>query len=113
MTLRHDPETDSLAIDLSAAPGAERREIADFVVADISAEGALGGLDIDIASTRLDLTTLEPVALPLAARPAARPRTPIRGLPSGVRQMSDRCPTLVRRKSDTCPTEIRRPSQNR
>ena len=71
MKLHYYPETDSLYIELAAAPGAESREIAEGVVADISAEGALVGLDIDTASTRLDLTTLETVALPLAATRAA------------------------------------------
>ena len=71
MKLHDDPEMDSLTIELSAAPGAETCEIAEGVVADLSADGALVGLDIDAASTRLDLTTLETVALPLAATRAA------------------------------------------
>ena len=60
MKLHDYPETDSLTIELKAAPGVETLEIADGLNADIGADGAVVGLDIDRAS-RFDLET---VALP-------------------------------------------------
>lgn len=71
MKLHYYPETDSLYIEFNAAPGAETREIAEGVVADLDASGALVGLDIDAASTRLDLAALETTGLPLTATRAA------------------------------------------
>ncbi len=66
MKLHYYPETDSLYIELKASPSVETREIADGVNADFDDEGAVVGIDIDRA-TRLDLDTLETVALPRAA----------------------------------------------
>ena len=67
MKLRYYPETDSLYIELSSRPGAETREIADGLNVDFDVEGAVVGLDIDGASKKLDLTTIETVALPIKA----------------------------------------------
>ena len=65
MKLHYYSETDSLYIDLNAAkPSAESREIADGVVADFGADGSIVGIDIDHASQKLDLRTLETVSLP-------------------------------------------------
>ncbi len=63
MKLHYYPETDSLYIELKAGPGVESREIVDGLVADIDASGDVVGLDIERAS-RMDLSTLETVALP-------------------------------------------------
>jgi len=71
MKLHYYPETDSLYIELKAGPGVETREIAEGLNADLDADGAVVGLDIDHASTTLDLTTLETIALPLASLKAA------------------------------------------
>lgn len=71
MKLHYYPETDSLYIELAAAPGAEVREIADGLNADIDADGNVVGLDIDGASSRMDLSTLETVSLPLTTLKAA------------------------------------------
>ncbi len=65
MKLHYYPETDSLYIELKAQPGAEVREVADGLNVDLDAAGEVVGFDIDHASTRLDLSTLETVALPL------------------------------------------------
>jgi uncharacterized protein YuzE len=70
MKLHYYPGTDSFYIELKTAPGVETREIAEGLVADIGAEVAVVGLDIDHAS-RLDLDTLETVALPAARAVAA------------------------------------------
>ncbi len=67
MKLHYYPETDSLYIELKAAPGAEAREVADGVVLDLDSDGDLVGFDIDNASKRFDLTKLEAVSLPLVA----------------------------------------------
>jgi uncharacterized protein YuzE len=59
MKLHYYAETDSLYIELSSRPGVDTREIADGLVADLDAEGSIVGLDIDSASKKLDLATLE------------------------------------------------------
>jgi hypothetical protein len=58
MKLHYYPETDSLYIELKADVGAEVREVAD-------------GLNVDHASKRLDLSTLETISLPLTTTRAA------------------------------------------
>jgi uncharacterized protein YuzE len=69
--LHYYPETDSLYIELRSEPGAEVREVADGLNVDIDAEGNVVGFDIDRASSRLDLSTLETIALPLKTTRAA------------------------------------------
>jgi uncharacterized protein YuzE len=71
MKLHYYPETDSLYIELRAMPGTETREIADGVNIDLDANGNAVGIDIDNASTKLDLATLETTALPLRDLKAA------------------------------------------
>lgn len=71
MKLHYYAETDSLYIELRDGAGVEVREIAEGLNADLDAEGRVVGLDIDHASTKLDLTTLETVALPLLTMKAA------------------------------------------
>jgi uncharacterized protein YuzE len=71
MKLHYYAETDSLYIELRSGAGVEVREIAQGLNADIDAEGRVVGLDIDHASTMLDLTTLETVALPHITSKAA------------------------------------------
>jgi uncharacterized protein YuzE len=71
MKIFYYAETDSLYIELKAGPGSETREIADGLNVDFDAEGAVVGLDIDHASTKMDLSTLETMALPLARLKAA------------------------------------------
>ena len=67
MKLHYYPETDSLHIELRAEPGVDTREIAEGLNVDLNANGEVVGLDIDHASSQLDLTTLEAVDLPLKA----------------------------------------------
>ncbi|HEU4760044.1 MAG TPA: DUF2283 domain-containing protein [Dehalococcoidia bacterium] len=64
MKLHYYPETDSLYIDLNARPSSDSREIADGLVVDFDAEGNVVGIDIEHASQKLDLKTLETEALP-------------------------------------------------
>ncbi len=69
MKLQYYPETDSLYIELKPEPGAEVQEIADGLNVDLNEAGEVVGLDIDRASRRLDLTTLEITSLPLGHAP--------------------------------------------
>ena len=67
MKLHYYPETDSLYIELNETPGADSQEIADGVVLDIDADGRPVGIDIDVASERIDLRTLELISLPTSS----------------------------------------------
>ncbi len=64
MKLHYYAETDSLYIELSPRPSADSREVVDGLVADLDAEGNVVGIDIDQASKKLDLGTLEALGLP-------------------------------------------------
>ena len=67
MKFRYCSETDSLYIDLSDIPSADSREVAPGVVLDFHAGGRIVGIDIDHASTLIDLTRLQAEGLPLSA----------------------------------------------
>jgi uncharacterized protein YuzE len=64
MKLRYYPETDSLYIDLNSKPSVDSREVAEGLVLDFDAAGSLVGIDIDHASKKLDLKTIETTSLP-------------------------------------------------
>ncbi len=55
MKLKYYQETDSLYIDLSSKPSAESKEISDGIVLDYDKDGNLAGIDIDNASSKIDL----------------------------------------------------------
>ncbi len=65
MKLHYYPDTDSLYIEFKSGSGAETREVSDGLNVDLDAGGGVIGFDIDHASRRLDLSTLETEALPL------------------------------------------------
>jgi len=71
MKLHYYAETDSLYIELKETPGTETREVTPGLVVDLDAKGEVVGFDIDGASRRFDLSTLEAVALPLRTIRAA------------------------------------------
>ena len=71
MKLHYYADTDSLYIELNAAPGAETREVAEGLLVDLDASGQVVGFDIDFASQRFDLSTLETIALPVRTTTAA------------------------------------------
>ena len=71
MKLHYYPETDSLYIEMKPQPGTQTREVASGLNVDLDEKGEVVGFDIDFASQRFDLTTLETVALPLRATTAA------------------------------------------
>ena len=58
MKLNYFPETDSLYIDLSDRASVESREVSEGIVLDYDADGNLAGIDIDNASTKVDMTDL-------------------------------------------------------
>ena len=64
MKLNYHPHTDSLYIDLLDQTSVESREISEGVVLDYDARGNLVGIDIDNASTRVDLQRLIVSKLP-------------------------------------------------
>ena len=64
MKLNYYPETDSLYIDLSEKSSVASKEISEGVVLDYDAEGNLVGIDIDNASTKVQLKELTLRKLP-------------------------------------------------
>ena len=77
MKLHYYAETDSLYLELKSEPGAQTLEVSDGLNVDLDAAGQVVGFDIDQASRRLDLSTLEFEALPLRSyrfeSPTAQP----------------------------------------
>jgi uncharacterized protein YuzE len=67
MKLHYYPETDSLYIELKSVPGTQTREIVEGLNVDLDAHGDVVGFDIDHASTKLDLSRIETIALPPAS----------------------------------------------
>jgi uncharacterized protein YuzE len=65
MRLHYYPDTDSLYIDLSELPSANSMEVAPGVVLDFNADGQLVGIDIDQASTLVNLAQIVTERLPL------------------------------------------------
>lgn len=66
MKLHYYPETDSLYIDLAAAPSADSKEISEDLVVDYDDRGRIVGLDIQHASEHMDLSRVDMEHLPLA-----------------------------------------------
>jgi uncharacterized protein YuzE len=59
MKIQYFPETDTLSIRLNSNPSTESEEIAPDVVIDFDADGAVVGLEIDLASSKVDLKQLD------------------------------------------------------
>ena len=55
MKLNYFKDTDSLYIDLSSKPSIDSKEISDGVVLDYDSDGNISGIDIDNASTKVNL----------------------------------------------------------
>jgi uncharacterized protein YuzE len=66
LRLNYYEETDSLYIDLSAGTSVDSREVEDGLVLDFDAAGRIVGIDVQHASERLDLRTVETTHLPIA-----------------------------------------------
>jgi uncharacterized protein YuzE len=71
MKLNYYPDTDSLYIDLSEQTSVESREISEGVVLDYDAAGNLVGIDIDNASSKVELRKLTVSKLPGAVETIA------------------------------------------
>jgi Uncharacterized conserved small protein len=65
MKLNYYHDTDSLYIDLSEQPSAESVEVSEGVVLDYDVNGNLVGIDIDNASTKVQLKQLIVNKLPV------------------------------------------------
>jgi len=59
MKIRYFPDTDTLSIRLNDRPSTESEEVAPDVVVDFDADGGVVGLEIDLASSKVDLKALE------------------------------------------------------
>ena len=66
VTFNYYPETDSLYINLSPKKSAESDEVSEGIVLDFDTDGNLVGIDIDHASSKVDLTQLTIDSLPLS-----------------------------------------------
>ena len=71
MKLNYDPATDSLYIRLSERPSVDSDKVADGVVLDYDAQGALVGIEVQHASQRADIRRLALNHLPLDSPKAA------------------------------------------
>ena len=64
MKLNYFHDTDSLYIELAEQTSVESREVSEGVVLDYGARGNLVGIDIDNASTKVDMRILKLSNLP-------------------------------------------------
>jgi uncharacterized protein YuzE len=64
MKLDYFPDTDSLYIELAEHASVESRAVSEGVVLDYDAAGNLVGIDIDNASTKVDMQILKLSNLP-------------------------------------------------
>jgi uncharacterized protein YuzE len=64
LRLYYYPETDSLYVEFQDRPAVDTREIAPDIRLDLDEGGRPVGLDIEHASTALELETLETKGLP-------------------------------------------------
>jgi uncharacterized protein YuzE len=71
MRINYYPETDSLYIDLSPKTSTESREVSPGVVLDYDSDGNLVGIDVDNASTKLDLNEFVLNKLPIQTQTIA------------------------------------------
>ncbi len=68
MKIAYYRETDSLYIDLADRASVETKEISEGVHLDYDAKGELIGIDIDLASEKLDLKTIVLDSFPQESR---------------------------------------------
>jgi uncharacterized protein YuzE len=71
MKLDYFRDTDSLYIELAPQTSVESREVSEGVVLDYDATGALVGIDIDNASTKVDMRILQLTNLPATVKTVA------------------------------------------
>lgn len=66
MIFQYDRETDMLYIKLVDRPSTESEEVAPSIVLDFDGHNQVVGIEIENASTFIDLSRLEVSALPIA-----------------------------------------------
>ena len=66
MIFQYDHETDMLYIKLVDRPSTESEEVAPSIVLDFDEHNQVVGIEIEGASTFIDLSRLEVAALPIA-----------------------------------------------
>jgi uncharacterized protein YuzE len=71
MRINYYAETDSLYIDFSSKPSVDSREVSEGIVLDYDADGNLVGIDIDQASTKLEIKELILSKLPAEVKQVA------------------------------------------
>jgi uncharacterized protein YuzE len=71
MRINYYAETDSLYIDLSSKPSVDSREVSEGIVLDYDVDGNLVGIDIDQASTKLEIKELILSKLPAEVKQVA------------------------------------------
>ena len=71
MRINYYADTDSLYIDLSSKPSVDSREVSDGIVLDYDENGNLVGIDIDEASTELEIKELILSNLPAEVKQVA------------------------------------------
>jgi uncharacterized protein YuzE len=65
MILQYHPEMDMLYIGLARGTSVESEEVAPGIVLDFDANNRVIGIEIEDASTAIDLSRLEALALPI------------------------------------------------
>lgn len=65
MKINYDADTDSLYIDFSDSPSVDSEEVREGVVLDFDEDGNITGVDIQHASTKLDLSFMEMNSVPI------------------------------------------------
>ena len=68
MKLTYFPETDSLYIDLSHKTSVKSEEISEGIILDYDSKNNLVGIDIDNASSKLDLSELITIKMPVVSQ---------------------------------------------
>ncbi|MDT4898226.1 MAG: hypothetical protein QOH25_3303 [Acidobacteriota bacterium] len=71
MKINYYADTDSLYIDLSSKPSVDSREVSEGIVLDYDVDGNLVGIDIDQASTKLEIKELILNKLPAEVKQVA------------------------------------------
>jgi len=66
MRFKYHPDSDMLHIQLADRPSAESEEVGPGIVLDFDEDGRPVGIEIEDASTFMDLSRLEVLALPVA-----------------------------------------------
>ena len=64
MKLHYYPDTDTLYISLRDHASVDSQEVSAGIVLDFGADGSTVGIEIEDASEKVDLSSLEAVALP-------------------------------------------------